>query len=306
MLRHILRCTITGLILVTLSSFTRAESIEDAKAIDALNKAFIEAYNTVNAKAIADLFTDDAEISDESGDVIRGKTAITKHFDEVFREEPKATIELTRNESRFLGADSVREIGRARINPANGGSPELSRFHVIYVRKNGKWLHDVIDESAETDLTPHDRLLELEWMVGDWVDESHNGVVHTSCRWSDDKNYLLREFSLSVEGKSIAKRQQRVGWDAKKEQFRSWTFDDDGGHSEGLWTRTGKAEWTIKASGTLADGRSVIATQVFTFVNKHTAKWKATARKLDGDTEPDLNEITLVKTPPKPGSGTKK
>jgi len=51
----------------------------------------------------------------------------------------------------------------------------------------------------------------------------------------------------------ISSGSQRIGWDAKKGQNPKLVFDGDGGHSEGLWTRSGKDEWTIRASGVLAD-----------------------------------------------------
>lgn len=303
MLRHLLTA---GLLLLTSASIGLADNPDDVRAIDALNKAFVDAYDKGDAKAMAELFTEDAEISDETGEAIRGKDEIAKHFAEVFRNEPKATIELMRDPPRFLGKDSARETGRARINPADGSSPELSRFQVIYVRKNGKWLHDVIDDTADANLSPHDHLLELEWMLGDWVDESHDGVIHTSCHWSKDQNFLVRDFTLMIDGKPTERGHQRIGWDAGVDQFKSWVFDHDGGHSEGLWTRTGKKEWTIKATGRLSDGRAIEATQILTFVNKNTAKWKSTKRIIDGDAVPDLDEVTLVKTPPKPGLKPKK
>jgi uncharacterized protein (TIGR02246 family) len=275
---------------------------EDEKAIDALNRAFVAAYNKGDVKAIVDSFDDQAELSDEDQNVVKGKTAIARHFTELFKDEPNATIELAAGPVRFLGADAARQTGRATIVPANGGAPEISRFSVILVRKNGKWLHDIVEESTETNLTTHERLKEIEWMVGDWVDEGDSGVVHTSCRWSEDQNYLLRDYTKSYAGKVVAKGTQRIGWDAGKEQFKSWVFEDDGGHSEGFWTRSGKDEWTIELSGTLADGRSVEATQITTLVNKNTAKWKAVDRSIDGEEEPDLDEITLVKAAPKPGT----
>ena len=277
---------------------------DDEKAIEAVNRAFIAAYNKGDVKAIVDSFDDQAELSDDSDNLVKGKTAIAKHFVEHFKNDPNATIELTPNSIRFLGVDAARQIGRATIIPANGGAPEITRFRVIFVRKNGKWLHDIIEESVETTLTTHERLKEIEWMVGDWVDEGDSGVVHTSCRWSEDQNYLLRDFTKSHAGKVIAKGTQRIGWDAAKEQLKSWVFEDDGGHSEGYWTRSGKDEWTIELSGTLADGRPVEATQIHTLVNKHTAKWKAVDRTIDGEDEPDLDEITLVRAAPKPGPVT--
>ena len=91
-------------------------------------------------------------------------------------------------------------------------------------------------------------------MLGEWVNESDDGVVLTSCKWSDDGNFLLREFDVKVEGRIALSGTQRIGWDAQREQFRMWVFDDRGGFAEGLMSRDGD-RWIIKASGVRSDGQ---------------------------------------------------
>ena len=38
-------------------------------------------------------------------------------------------------------------------------------------------------------------------MLGEWVNESDDGIVKTHCKWSDNGNFLLREFDVKVEGR---------------------------------------------------------------------------------------------------------
>lgn len=272
---------------------------EDVKALAGVVRAFTEAYNKGDAKATADLFTEGAEVTEEAGAVVRGREAIAALFEATFRDEPKATIEVIPETLRFLGADAARETGRTRTTPAGGGTPELSRYTTLYVRKDGRWLQDSVHEYSDRSLTPHERLRELAWMVGEWVDEGDEGVVRTSCRWSDDRNFLLRDFTLHVAGQPITGGSQRIGWDARAGQFRSWVFDRDGGHSEGLWSRADDRQWVIKAEGVLADGKTVTATQVLTLVNKDLARWKSIDRTIGGQAVPDAAEVVLVRTPPR-------
>ena len=56
----------------------------DAQAIGDLLGRFIKAYNARDAKALGDLFTPDAEIEDEDGEVTRGRDAIVARFSRIF------------------------------------------------------------------------------------------------------------------------------------------------------------------------------------------------------------------------------
>ena len=140
---------------------------------------------------------------------------------------------------------------RRRSRPGRT-APRTNRYSVIYARQGGRWLHARIrDEPPEED-SPHEQLRELEWMLGEWVNESDDGVVFTTCKWSDDGNFLLREFDVKVEGRIALSGTQRIGWDAQRKQFRMWVFDDRGGFAEGLLSRDGD-RWVIKAR---ASGRT--------------------------------------------------
>jgi len=276
---------------------------EDIKALGSLVRAFTDAYNKGDVKAVAELFTDDAEVTEESGATVRGREAVARLFAGAFEEAPKATIELFPESLRFLGPDDAREAGRSRITPA-GGAPDRSRYTVLYVRKGGRWLQDSVHEYPDRSLTPHERLQELAWLVGDWVDEGDEGAVETSCHSSDDKNYLIRKFTMRVSGLPVSGGTQRIGWDPRSEQIKSSVFDHDGGYSEGLWSLLEKNRWVIKADGVLADGKTISATQILTYVNKDMARWRMVGRTIGGQAMPDLTEVVLVRTPPKPAKLT--
>jgi uncharacterized protein (TIGR02246 family) len=286
----------------TPSAVTRSDRLADAKAIEALGEAFAKAYEKGDAEAIAALFTEEAEVTDEEGQIIRGRDAIGEQFAAGFQARPGDKIELTTLSLRFLGPDIAREHGVTRTIPAGKRQSETTRYDAILVQRDGHWLHASVHELPAKSPTAHERLEELEWLLGDWVDESGEGVVHTTCRWSDDKSFLLRDFTVQVAGQPTLSGSQRIGWDPQSHQFKSWVFDPDGGFSEAVWSRNGKDQWIIKASGVLADGRSVSGTQVLTYVNKGAARWRSVDRAIGGEAVDDLDEIVIVRTPPKPAS----
>ena len=155
-------------------------------------------------------------------------------------------------------------------------------------------------------MTPYDRLVELEWMVGDWVDEGSEAKVTAQVRWADNRSYLVRHYTVEVAGAKAVSGTMFVGWDPQTGQIKSWVFDSEGGHGEGLWTRASESQWVVKAHGVLRDGRPTSATQVHTVVNKHSAKTHSIDRIIGGVIAPDVPEILMVRKPPAPREAEKK
>jgi uncharacterized protein (TIGR02246 family) len=277
---------------------SRTNRPEDERAIQAIVEAFTKAFNVGDAQALAQLYTEDAEIIDEDGHVLRGRDQIQAHFTAAFQEHPGGKIAIEPESLRFLGREAAMEEGRARLTWPQEPT-ETSRYTALYVLRDGRWLQAHVRDFPDRDLTPHDRLKELEWMLGDWIDESANSVVYTSCQWSDDRNFLLRSYSVQAQGKTILKGTQRIGWDPLTKQFRSWVFDSEGGFGEGFWMRNGN-QWIVKTKGVLPDGRISTATNVFTFVSKDMVRWRSVDRTIGDQAIPDLGEIVMVRRPPSP------
>jgi uncharacterized protein (TIGR02246 family) len=276
-----------------------SQKSQDEKAIQAATAAFVKASNAGDAKAIAALFTEDAESIDEDGTLVQGRQAIEDSFAQTFAASPGGKMEIKIDSLRFLSPDVAKEEGRCTITPAGAGGPDVDRYTVLYVKKDGKWLQSSVREHPDHDRSPHDRLKELEWLVGDWVDESDAAVVFSTCRWSEDKNFLLRHDTFQIQGRPAMTGTQRIGWDPTTGQFKSWVFDSQGGQREGLWSRGGD-KWVIKMSGTLRGGKISSETTIITRVNNDMARWKSVDRTAAGQVLPDSPEFVLVRKPPLP------
>jgi uncharacterized protein (TIGR02246 family) len=271
----------------------------DVRAITELLASFVAAYNAKDARALGDLFTPEAEIQDEDGDVTRGRYDIVRRFAAIFKENGGDRLAVDTDSLRFLGTDIALEEGTASLSTGVETTPRTNRYSVIYARQGGRWLHAQIrDEPPEDD--PHERLEDLAWMLGEWVNESDDGIVKTSCKWSDDGNFLLREFDVKAEGRIALRGTQRIGWDAQRQQFRMWVFDDRGGFAEGLVSRDGD-RWIIKASGVRSDGRSVSTTNAFTPIGKDRILWETLDRTVGGEAVPGTDQFYLVRPAPSPG-----
>ena len=179
----------------------------DEKAIAGLVAAFTKAFNGGDAAAAAATFAEDALVVDEHGERTEGRAAIRAQLAASFADSPGSTIAIKVDSLRFLGPDTALEEGRTTITPAGpGGVPEITRFTVVYVKKNGQWLQSAVRDEFSHDLGPHDRLKELEWLVGDWINESQDAVVSTTCKWTDDGNFLIREFTMKTQGQPVSER----------------------------------------------------------------------------------------------------
>jgi uncharacterized protein (TIGR02246 family) len=274
---------------------------EDEKAIKALLDAFVKAFNAGNAEAAAATYTETAVVVDEEGERIEGRAAIQDRYTASFADNPGSTIAIKVDSPRFLGPETALEEGRATITPATGaGAPAISRFITVYVKQGGQWRQATVRDEFAHDLTPHDRLKELEWLVGDWVNESQDAVVFTTCTWAKDGNFLDREFTMKTEGRPVLSGTQKIGWDPLKRQFKIWIFDSEGGHGEGYITRTGN-EWVIKAEGVRQDGQPASATDIITRLGKDRMGWQSTARTLGGSEVPGIDEFVVVRKPPEAG-----
>jgi len=292
------------------------ERPDDVAAIQGLTASFVQAYNAGDSAAIARLFTENARIIDENNQISEGRAAIATRFAMRFSEHPGESIVVTPETIRFLGPDTAIEEGTASIrSPATEGGklpPEVesTRYTVVYVRRNGGWLHASIRDHIINDApagfaasgnTNYENLRPLEWLVGDWVEEGSDVMLTSSFAWSDNRNFLIRTFRLQVPGRPLLTGTQRIGWDPSTRQIRSWEFDSDGSFGEGIWSRRGDNEWIAKMSGVRHDGRIASDTRVITRTGVDHLTWRAFDRTLGGEVQEDTPEFVMVRRAPLPG-----
>jgi uncharacterized protein (TIGR02246 family) len=277
-----------------------ADRPEDEKAIRGLLDAFSRAFNAGDAAAAAATYTDSAIVVAEQGERVEGRAAIQEQYAASFAENPGSKIDIKVDALRFLGPETAIEMGHSTITPAGGGSPEVSKFTAVYVKAGGHWLQSVVRDEVTSDLTPHEHLKDLEWLLGEWVNESQDAVVHTSCKWAKGGNFLDREFTMKTKGQPVLSGTQRIGWDPLKKQFKTWIFDSEGGHGEGYLAHNGN-QWIIKVDGVRPDGEPVTATNIVTRLGKDRMSWQSVDRTLGGSAIPGIDEFVVVRTPPEAG-----
>ena len=273
----------------------------DETAIRQSADAFTSAYNAHQAKTISELFALKAELTDENGNVIKGREAIEKDFAQTFEKFPETKIQLEIGSIRILTPNIAVEEGIVRGQPIPGEDESVSAYVAVHVKVEGRWLlASVSDYAIPVEMTAHDHLQELAWMVGDWIEESPDSAVKSSVRWDETGNYLIQDFVLHIAGASNASGSTRIGWDALRGHLKSWTFNADGGHSEGYWTRDGDS-WTVKSHGANAKGEATSATSVYRVLDGDTMTWRSYDRVVGGVPKGDVPEFVIKRHAPMPG-----
>jgi uncharacterized protein (TIGR02246 family) len=274
---------------------------EDLAAIRAVANSFIEAYDAQDAGAIGALFTESAEIVDDDGEVTAGRPAIVERFAGIFEAKEGGKLDVDVESIHLLSPGVAIEEGTATVSGNAGEKPETSRYTVLYVKQDGRWLQARIEDRTPSEETAHDRLKDLEWMVGEWVTESDEELVSTTCSWSDNGSFLIRQFDVKIEGQVALSGTQRIGWDPLLKQFRTWVFDDEGGFAEGLVAYDeDNDEWIIKSTGVRADGQPVSVTSVFAPLDPDRIGWQTVERSVGGVALPGFDRYILVRKPPQP------
>lgn len=276
-----------------------ADQAEDEAAIRKTVDSYAAAFNKRDAKALAAHWLPEAVYIDpESGESVVGRPAIEKHFAEIFKDLKNAKLAVAVESIRFISPHVAVEQGTATTMGLTK-EPAKSSYTAIHLKREGKWLLDrVTEEEVPTVVSHYEKLKDLEWMIGAWVDADDDDAttIETNCKWAKNQNFLVRTFSISVRDRPAASGVQLIGWDPSAKQIRSWVFDSDGGFGEGVWTKKGKA-WHILTRDTLANGQRASAMNILTQVDKNSFTWQTTDRQAAGQLLPNIGTVTVVRKP---------
>jgi uncharacterized protein (TIGR02246 family) len=292
---------IAGISVVLISPAIAADPTEKTTAPEVTaitNQAaeYVKAYNAGDAKALAQYFTDDAEYTDENGELTQGRSDIEQLLTDTFAENKGATLDVQVDSVRPLDSNLYEEKGTTTVT-SSGGDKQSSSYTAIHVKKDGQWPISRLFEFPAADPTPGQQLSQLAWMVGTWKDKGGSTSVETKADWARGNNFLTRTFKVSQGDDVLAEGWQIIGWDPIENRIRSWIFDSDGGYGQGVWTRDGN-RWLVKETRVSADGSQSSAEQTLTYVDPDHCTYESANRTLNGDLQPNIDKIQIdrVKT----------
>lgn len=218
--------------------------------------AYAEAFAKKDSKAIAALFTPEAELVTADGTIFHGREAIAAEFAAGFANRPKGSVSIEILSIRPVAAGILVEDGASTFTAEGSEARTATRYTATHVKQpDGRWLIASVRELEAAPATPHDRLQALAWLIGDWQEDKAGSTIRTSWNWDESGFYLMGNFQLLASAGSAATGSHRIGWDGERKQLRSWIFDSNGGFANGWWQMNEDGTWTLHLTRIDATGQ---------------------------------------------------
>jgi uncharacterized protein (TIGR02246 family) len=267
----------------------------DEAAIRQAIASYTESFNKGDAPGLAAHWSELGQFVTPAGQTIKGRKQLEADFAAYFKESANAKLELNNTVVRLLSPSVAIETGQARVI-APDREPNETQYEAIHVRTAEGWKIDSLSEQESASPPPshYDKLQDLEWMIGRWVDADEDLSIETSCRWTRNQNFIVRSFKVIEADRVDFEGTQIIGWDPNSQAIRSWMFDSDGGFGVGRWSSNGN-RWTVNALSVLPDGRRASATTLYDIVDSNTVRFQAIGRQVDGELLPNIGPVEVVR-----------
>lgn len=287
-------CSLAVLLTLPSVALSQGQSTSaDEQAIQASATAYQSAFNQGDSQKLANLWMEDGELIDQTGHLLKGRKALADAFKKFFEEHKGATIKITVQSIEFPHPNTAVEIGTTQSQSPGADASIGGHYSAIHIKKDGQWFLQRVNEGPELPPSNYEHLKELEWLIGSWVDDTNGHdqagaektpVVHTTCRWSVNRNFLIRNFTATLNGQVTATGVQHIGWYAPTQQIRSWTFDSRGHIIASMWQKSGDS-WKIVTKEALQDGEIVRGDEILTRKDNNTQVWTVNLQTADGKSQ---------------------
>jgi len=270
-------------------------------ALEAATSAYVEATNGRRFEALADQWTEGAELA-EGGGLIVGREAIVASLRGWLEANPEARLAIRLTGVKALGKSAARVRGVMSFTRKPGVKPIETRFESLRVLEGGAW------RLAESTVEPSqvDALESLAWMIGTWraTDPDSGATIDASYQRVAGGHLILGGIRHRVparDGQPATEIDvvELVHPDKATGSVRSWVFDSTGARAEGVFETDGTS-FNRRFVGTTADGASgdvASWVQVIVPTGDSTCTMQAIERSLDGVPLPDKAPLHFKRQP---------
>ncbi len=266
-----------------------ANRAADEGAIKQAGKDYLAALDRGNAQELAEFWTPNGTLTDETGRTVRVRELLAKNESIKPNSRPAALVSNT--SIRFIAPDVAWEEGDCSWKNVERGESPAGHFLALWVRQDGRWRLESLRETRSEPVNSGSELASLDVLVGQWSGKVDQSTVRLVARWNSTKTFIRREITVITDGKESFGGIQEIGWDPLSRHIKSWMFNDDGSRGEGQWSKEGHA-WMVATSQVLPEGKTVSSTQVYKFRDKDTLVWRSINGVVNHRPLPDM-EVTL-------------
>ncbi len=285
---------ISSILLVSGASAENTGLSQDETAIRKAVESYVDAYNRAEASAVASHWSRNGSYLTLTGEYVKGPDKIRPALEKLFSELKGVQVKVALFDVQLQSPDRAITKGFAVFQRPGEESDEVL-FAATHVKEDGSWkLLRVEEEESSVPLATIAKLGELEWLVGDWVDQDEDATVETTFSWSKDYAFINGTFRVTVGDRVDLEGTQVIGWDPVAKRIRSWIFDTKAGFGEGEWSRAGN-RWTVKVTSVLGTGQKAASINIYTYVDPNSFAWQSVSREVGGEPLPDIEEVTVVR-----------
>lgn len=268
----------------------------DLAAIRESSQAFAAAFNKKDAKAIAALWTEDGDYTDDLGRKFVGRDAIAKGYGEFFSQNSGVKIRIVIDSLRLLSPNAAIEDGHALVDPVPAGQPGIGKYTAVHVKVDGKWLMSTVRDTHVDTASNYRHVADLEWLIGTWTSEDRGVKTESVCRWIANKSFVERTYTTTQLDGTATTGVQLIGWNAREGHVQSWNFNSDGGHAVGRWLPR-EGGWAAEIRGVTGDGAATTAVNLLTKLDDNAYVWQSTKRTLENRPLADSDEVVIKRRP---------
>ena len=283
-----------SIIMVSGVSADKTALSQDEIAIRKAIESYEDSYNRGDASTAAAYWSRDGSYIGRDGERAKGPDEIRPLLEKLFSEHKGIQVTVALFDVQLQSPDLAISKGFAGFR-SPGEDDEEVLFTATLVKENGTWkLSKVEEDESPVPIGTIAKLGELEWLIGDWVDQDDDASVETTFRWTKDYAFINGTFRVTVGDRVDLEGTQVIGWDPAAKKIRSWIFDTKAGFGEGEWTRSGD-RWTVNVKSILGTGQKASSMNIYKYVDPNSFTWQSVSREVEGELLPDIDEVTVVR-----------
>ncbi len=271
---------------------------EPPPAEDAVRKAsagYVEAYNKRDYKAVADQWTEKAELV-EGGGRIAGREAIVGSIRGWLDRHPQAALQIKVSDVEFVAAPLARVRGVLLFTRKPGEKPIETPFESLRVLEDGVW------RLAESSVGVHrgSALDYLGWLVGTWAatDAKTGTTVETTFERAVGGHAIIGRTKSRPKAGDAVESLEIIHADPATGIVRTSILDSTGAAAEGVVESDGTSlnRSLVGVPAATVAGRRVQWVQVVVPGGEGKFTMQSIERSLDGRPLPDGQPFHFRKT----------